>query len=118
MVQWASSGDHLSGATGSRLLFLNFHTKRVDVRREGFSLNSDDYLPAGYYVNIKSKGGGEEYVYPGERGGRVLNMSREFHIKYESYDSAQRSSAPPRAPAAHAIEIFEIEKDENHTLYT
>ena len=33
-------------------------------------------------------------------------------------DSAQRSSAPPRAPAAHAIEIFEIEKDENHTLYT
>ena len=41
--------------------------------------------------------------------------SREINTEHEN-DSAQRSSAPPRAPAAHDIEIFEIEKDENHTL--
>ena len=29
MVQRGPSGDHLSGATGSRLHFLNFHTRRV-----------------------------------------------------------------------------------------
>ena len=31
LVQWASSGDHLSGATSSRPVFLNFNARRVRV---------------------------------------------------------------------------------------
>ena len=33
LVQWASSGDHLSGATSSRPVFLNFNARRVVPER-------------------------------------------------------------------------------------
>ena len=48
--------------------------------------------------------------------GNTGSSGRLYSAENRLNDSAQRSSAPPRAPAAHDIEIFEIEKDENHTL--
>ena len=41
MVQWASSGDHLSGATSSRPVFLNFNARRVRTEDEWNSLSLD-----------------------------------------------------------------------------